>query len=164
MDRKAISERAQELADPIIQNNGLELVDCEFTNEFGIWILRFYIDKEPNGVTVEDCQNISRAISGVLDVEDVVPVRYSLEVSSPGLERPLKKARDFEKYAGSQARLRTLHPVNDNRSNYFGTIFGMNGENVVMKVDGVEYKIPINELARAKLVYQDAKKSKRKAK
>lgn len=164
MDRTAIFTKAQELAAPVIQNNGFELVECEFVNEFGVWILRFYIDKEPGPVSIEDCQNISRAISGVLEVDDVVPARYSLEVSSPGLERPLKKPSDFVKYAGKQMRLKTVRPVNDNRSNYFGTLLGMNGDDILVKVDGFEYKVPINELARARLVYQDTKQPKGKAK
>ncbi len=146
-------EKAEAIITPVISQLGYDLLDCEYTKDQGRWILRLFIDKNEGAVTLDDCSKVSRALEGVLDVENVVPERYSLEVSSPGLDRPLKRRSDFEKFAGQAIKLRTLRPVN-NRSNYFGKLLGMRGEDIIMNVDGNEYAIPISELAKAKLEHK----------
>jgi ribosome maturation factor RimP len=153
MDIKSVIEKAEAIITPVISQLGYDLLDCEYTKDQGRWILRLFIDKNEGAVTLDDCSKVSRALEGVLDVENVVPERYSLEVSSPGLDRPLKRRSDFEKFAGQAIKLRTLRPVN-NRSNYFGKLLGMRGEDIIMNVDGNEYAIPISELAKAKLEHK----------
>jgi ribosome maturation factor RimP len=104
-------------------------------------------------VTLEDCQKASRAVSAALDVEDIVPARYSLEVSSPGLDRPLKTAEDFTRFAGELARVKTSEPIGG-RANYFGTLKGMDGNDILMNVDGINYRIPLDKLAKARIEYK----------
>lgn len=141
------------MIEPVLSSLGFCLVDCEYTNEQGWWILRLYIERPEGNVTLDDCVNVSRSLEGVLDVENVVPNRYSLEVSSPGLNRPLRKKADFEKFKGKMARFSTVEPING-RGNYFGTLLGINGEDILINVDGTEYKVPLNMVAKARLEYK----------
>ncbi len=152
MNSKEITSRTEQTVLPVIESLGFSLVECEFVNDHG-WILRLYIEKPEGPVTIEDCQKASRAVSAVLDVEDVVKARYALEVSSPGLNRPLKKAADFQKYAGEIVRLKTAEPI-DGRANYFGTLLGMDGDSILMNVDGVDHRIPLDKLGKARLEYK----------
>ena len=96
-----MKQRQKELLQPLVDAHGFELVDVEYVKEAGNWYLRAYIDKE-NGITVDDCEEVSRALSDLLDEEDFISENYILEVSSPGLDRPLKKEKDF---ARSSARM-----------------------------------------------------------
>ena len=102
------------IADRVASSSGLEVVDIEFRGGGKSRMLRVYIDK-PVGVTHEDCANFSREFGTILDVEDVMPGSYTLEVSSPGLDRKLVKAADFERFTGSRVKLMTREPVNNNR-------------------------------------------------
>lgn len=106
-----VVERARMVAGPAMEGLGYELVDVKFVNEGGRWRLRFFIDR-PGGVGIADCETVSREIETLLEVEDVVPGSYALEVSSPGLDRPLMKPADFERFEGSLARIKTREPVN----------------------------------------------------
>ncbi|MDF2523912.1 MAG: hypothetical protein K0R31_1553, partial [Clostridiales bacterium] len=99
MAKRKIEETIAELALPIAEKNSFELVDVEFIKEGTNWYLRIYIDK-PNGITLEDCQTVSEEISKKIDEIDPINQSYFLEVSSPGLDRPLKKEKDYEKYKG----------------------------------------------------------------
>ena len=94
--REEYEKRAEELLAPIVELNGFELVDVEYVKEAGYWYLRGYIDK-PGGITVNDCETVSRAFSDKLDENDFIEDSYIMEISSPGLDRPLKKAKDFER-------------------------------------------------------------------
>jgi ribosome maturation factor RimP len=107
-------ERVREVADRVAVSSGLELVDVEFRGGGKSRMLRIVIDK-PGGVTHEDCANLSREVGIILDVEDAVPGSYLLEVSSPGLDRKLSRAEDFEKFVGSRIKLMTREPLNGNR-------------------------------------------------
>ncbi|MBI2974507.1 MAG: ribosome maturation factor RimP [Deltaproteobacteria bacterium] len=153
MDIKSVMEKVEAVITPVISRLGYDLVDCEYAKDRGRWVLRLFIDKPDGAVSLDDCSKVSRSLEGVLDVENTVPTSYFLEVSSPGLDRPLRKAVDFEKFAGRLIRLKTLHALN-NRSNYLGKLLGMKGDDIIMDVDGVEYSIPITELAKAKLEYK----------
>ena len=101
--KQTIEERARTVAEPILQAEGMELVDAEYLRERDGWILRLFIDK-PGGVGIEDCTKASHAVETALDVEDFIPAAYTLEVSSPGLERGLYGRDDFERFAGRLAR------------------------------------------------------------
>ncbi len=152
MNSKEITSRAEHAVLPVVESLGLRLVECEFVNDHG-WILRLYIERPEGPVTIEDCQKASRAVSAVLDVEDVVKARYALEVSSPGLNRPLKTAADFQRFVGELVRLKTAEPI-DGRANYFGTLKGMDGDSILMNVDGVDHRIPMDKLGKARLEYK----------
>ena len=103
------------LAERILVSEGMELVDLEFRQEGRKWILRLFIDRE-GGVTLDDCANISRQLSIALDVEDFIDRQYLLEVSSPGINRPLTKDADFNKYSGKKVRIKTLEPIAGQRN------------------------------------------------
>ncbi len=129
---------------------GYQFVDGECLNEDGRWVLRLYIERQEGQVTIADCAKASRSISSLLDVEDVIPQKYVLEVSSPGPNRPIRKIDDFVRFKGQMARIKTKEPVNDRR-NYYGELLGADGDNILIKVDGVEYRVPVDKLAKAKL-------------
>ena len=103
-------QKAEELILPIVEQHKFELVDVEYVKEAGTWYLRIYIDKE-GGITIDDCETVSRAFSDLLDEKDFIEDAYILEVSSPGLGRPLKKDKDFERSLGMEIEIRTYRPV-----------------------------------------------------
>ena len=104
--RESYEEKAAALLEPIVQEQGFELVDVEYVKEGGTWYLRAYIDKE-GGITIDDCELVSRAFSDVLDREDFIEDSYIMEVSSPGLGRPLKKEKGYERIMGKELEIRT---------------------------------------------------------
>src|SRR5579871_4848897 len=124
-------ETLLKLLEPAIEALGYELVELEFPPH----LLRIYIDRE-GGVTVDDCEIVSRQVSAVLDVEDPIPGAYTLEVSSPGLDRPLRKVADFARFAGEQARIELTLPI-EGRRRFSGTLKGCEAEEVSIEVDGV---------------------------
>ena len=151
MDKGVLLERIREMAEPIVSGMGLELVDVEYRFESGRWVLRLYIDKE-GGVTLDDCTRVSRELGVVLDVEDPIPHSYNLEVSSPGLDRPLRRVSDFLRFKGRKVRVRCIEPVGG-RSNFTGTIEDVVDEGVVIRGGGgEEWTISISNIERAKLV------------
>lgn len=145
-----ISARLRRMLEPAVALHGCELVAVEYFPQGNNQTLRVYIDKQ-DGVTVDDCERVSHQISGVLDVEDPIAGHYLLEVSSPGLDRPLDGARDFERFRGREARLRLHAPLNGQR-NFKGLLMGVRGEQVVLEVDGREIELPLRDIDRARLV------------
>lgn len=133
-----------------VQALGYELVELEFHPQGRGGLLRVYIDRE-GGVTVDDCEKVSRQVSAVLDVEDPIPGAYTLEVSSPGLDRPLRGEADFVRFAGERAKLELLLPK-DGRKRYTGTLKGCEAGEVSIEVDGVVHKLPLGDIAKARLV------------
>ncbi|HHB76748.1 MAG TPA: ribosome maturation factor RimP [Desulfobulbus sp.] len=130
----------------------VELVDIEFRREGHGWVLRIFIDR-PGGVTLEDCAQVSREVSNYLEVEDPVEHAYHLEVSSPGLERPLKKEKDFIRFSGRMARIKLREKRNDQRV-FIGRLQGMENEKVILDVDGrIESFLPA-DIARARLILE----------
>ena len=111
MAHKAIEEAVEALLEPILDADGIELVDVEYVRERN-WILRIYIDKE-GGVDLADCQSISEKAGEILDEKDIIPDNYMLEVSSPGLDRVLKKDKDFRRYAGSDVDVKLFAPLEE---------------------------------------------------
>lgn len=152
MDTNTLLNRVEELVTPVLENLGLELVEREFLSDQGRWVLRLYIDREQTPVTIDDCKTASRAMEGVLDVEDVIPQRYSLEVSSPGLNRPLRRAKDFEKFAGSRVEVTTKQLVNG-QHHFTGTLKGLRESSIVVAEGDREWQIPLAELKKAKIKY-----------
>jgi ribosome maturation factor RimP len=141
----------RDLLEPAVTALGCELVGVEYHPSGKHSLLRVYIDR-PEGVTVDDCSAVSYQVSGLLDVEDPIPGHYTLEVSSPGLDRPLFQARDFERFAGQQVKIRTRFPVAGQR-NFRGLLQGMQGQQVVIdEQDGRRVELPLDQIEQARLV------------
>lgn len=140
----------QDLIEPSVKALGYDLVAVELTGDGTHTILRVYIDL-PGGVTVDDCETVSRQVSAVLDVEDPLPGEYTLEVSSPGLDRPLVKREDFERYAGEEVRIRMAQQVLGRR-NFTGRLQGVEGNLVLVEVDNEIYELDLEQIEKARLV------------
>lgn len=128
---------------------GMELVEIQFRREGHGWVLRLFIDKE-EGVTIDDCAAVSREISAYLEVEDLINHAYHLEVSSPGLERPLRKRGDFSRFAERLARIKLREPINGQRV-LIGTLLGLEGETVLLEMDKETVRIDLENIAKARL-------------
>ncbi|HWR15945.1 MAG TPA: ribosome maturation factor RimP [Terriglobales bacterium] len=129
----SVEEAVREIADRVAASYGLEVWDLEFRGAGGkARMLRIYIDK-PEGVTLEDCENVSREVSTILDVEDPIKGSYTLEVSSPGLDRKLRNASDYERFRGSLVKVQTLEPVNGTR-NFEGRLQEVNDGRVTLEL------------------------------
>ncbi|HBO85146.1 MAG: hypothetical protein A2073_02890 [Deltaproteobacteria bacterium GWC2_42_11] len=145
-----IISSVKELVVPILADNNIELVDIEYRMEAGRRVLRFFIDKE-GGITLDDCERISREISAILDVKDIIHHSYSLEVSSPGIDRPLVKKMDFIRYRNKKAYIKTKVPINGRR-NFRVVIEGVEDDSVVVRdSESRIWNIPIGSIERAKL-------------
>jgi len=140
-----------ELLAPAVQAMGYELVGVEYrSGSPGGSLLRVYIDNA-QGITVDDCQAVSYQVSGILDVEDPIPGHYTLEVSSPGLDRLLFKRDDYERFTGSLVKLRLAFPL-EGRRKYQGRLQGLDGDNVVIDQDGDQISLPFDQIEQARLV------------
>ena len=163
------------LVEPYARAAGLELVELQYGREDGGFTLRIFIDRpwgaQQDGgprlpgqsggeahelfrsppISHDDCERISRDVSAALDVADLIPNAYRLEVSSPGLERPLRREQDFQRFAGQKVKIRTTDPV-DGRRNFSGTLVGASGGVVEVECDGQSCKVPLNVVAKANLV------------
>ncbi|BCV24969.1 MAG TPA: ribosome maturation factor RimP [Firmicutes bacterium] len=147
----AIVETVTALVEPLAAREGLEVVDVTFTHESGRWYLRVFIDK-PGGVGVDDCERLSEVLSPALDEKDPIPRSYYLEVSSPGLDRPLKRERDFERFRGRRATVRTRTAV-AGRRRFTGVLGGLSDGRVKLDLGAEgEVLIPREEITQAKLV------------
>ena len=148
MDRGLISELWR-LIEPVLEPEGLELVELEFKRDGSRSVLRLFIDR-PNGVTLEDCELISRQVSALLDMEDPIEHRYFLEVSSPGINRVLRKEKDFIRFAGSQIRVKTRRKLGGRR-NFLGTLKGVENSMIILDVDGCRIELAQEDIEKARL-------------
>lgn len=135
----------------IVESERMELVDLEFKRERGGWILRVYIDKQ-GGVNLDDCARVSGRVSMMLDIEDSIPYSFNLEVSSPGLDRPIKKLKDFARFDGRLARIRLSHET-AGRKKFLGRLAGVEGELILLKdeSEGRIHRLPFESIASARL-------------
>jgi len=131
LSRLKIEKLVEEMLQPILEKLRFELVDIEYKKEGGNWYLRIYIDK-PGGITIDDCQTVSEQIGDLLDKEDPIPHSYYLEVSSPGLDRVLKKESDFERYKGSKVDV-SLYKAKDGRKKFTGELLGWEDDNLLIR-------------------------------
>jgi len=150
MTDSSIAQRVQDIAERVAIDHGLELVHAEVAGPENKPIVRVFIDK-PQGVTHEDCSKVSLHLGTILDVEDFIHASYTLEVSSPGLERGLYKRADYERFAGSDAKMKTRLPINGQR-NFRGRLLGVDGNEVLFddRTNG-KVKIPLEIIKEAKL-------------
>jgi ribosome maturation factor RimP len=142
--------KLRHILEPVIAAMGYELVGVEFHPGGANALLRIYIDKA-SGIGVDDCQRVSNQVSGVLDVEDPIPGHYTLEVSSPGLDRPLFDAEHFVRFAGHRVRMELNVPL-DGRRKIAGLLKGMFDGEVAVEVDGVERRVPLERIGKARLI------------
>ncbi len=131
--RENYEQRTEKFLLPLMEEHGFELVDVEFVKEAGVWYLRAYIDKE-GGIAVDDCEVISRKVSDWLDKEDFIDESYILEVSSPGLGRPLKKEKDFARSIGKDVEVRLYKALNKSKE-YTGALEAYDKESVTIKME-----------------------------
>jgi len=156
--QEPIPEQVRRLLEPVLARDGYELVEVEWVRGGGRWTLRLYVDK-PGGFGIDDCQAVSSLADPILDVADFIEPAYDLEVSSPGLERPLRKPSDFDRFAGQRARLKTYGPVagtapgSPGRKHWTGILKGFKDDAVEVDVDGVLHRIPHDQIAKANLEY-----------
>ena len=136
---------------PVVEALGLELVEVQFRRESG-WVLRLFIDS-PKGVTVDDCAAVSRQVSSYLEVEDVIEQAYTLEVSSPGLERPLKRKEDFVRFCGRQARIKFREPIDGQRV-FIGLLSTLEENILTMDIEGRLMEFDLDAITRARLVLE----------
>lgn len=147
-----ITDRIQALLRPILASSGLELWDLEFRKEGPQWLLRLFIEREGTGATLDDCEAVSRDLAAILDVEDVMSHSYTLEVSSPGLDRTLSRPEHFEKCAGRRLRIKTFQAVNGQKV-FVGILRSFERDMVTIQTEqGEELAIPLSNIAKASLV------------
>ncbi|WP_444436931.1 ribosome maturation factor RimP [Pseudomonas sp. A6] len=143
-------EQLQALLAPVVEALGYECWGLEFLSQGRHSLLRVYIDK-PDGILIEDCETVSRQVSGVLDVEDPISGEYTLEVSSPGMDRPLFTLEQFARYVGEQVKIKLRVPF-ERRRNFQGVLRGVEEQDVVVLVDDHEYLLPIDSIDKANII------------
>jgi ribosome maturation factor RimP len=167
VSRNPLHAKLISIIEPVLAQSGFELVDVRFLLEQGGWVLRVQVDvplsevpdlsEVPSDrVDLEDCENMSRELSAVLDVEDPIPQAYHLEVGSPGIDRPLRTAAHFEHFKGSEAKIQLDRPLvtanGGERRNFKGVLKGVVDGNVEIHVDGQLFQLPLEDIEHAKLV------------
>jgi len=149
-------ERIVELVEPVLESEGLELVLLECLRMKTRWLVRIFIDRE-GGATLDDCTTVSHQVGDLLNVHDLPPGPYTLEVSTPGLDRPLTRDKDFEQYRGAKVRIRTREPIDGSR-NFLGTLVEVAAEDgqkmITVDVDGKTVRIDRENVQRANLEYE----------
>jgi ribosome maturation factor RimP len=147
----SVQDRLQAMLEPLVESMGYELVLLEFSPHKGSAMVRLFIDA-PGGITLGDCEKVSREVEGQLDVEDPIPQNYRLEVSSPGLDRPLVKPAHYERFAGSVVKVQLVAPKH-NRRKFQGVLKGLqDGQVVLDTADAGTVLLALDEIERARLV------------
>ncbi len=150
MSRKEeYEQKAEALLSPIVESNGFELVDVEYVKEAGNWYLRGYIDK-PGGITVNDCETVSRAFSDRLDEDDFIEDSYIMEISSPGLDRPLKKEKDFARSIGKLVEIRTYRTI-EKQKEFCGELTAYDNNSVTIDEEGTPRTFDKKDIALVRL-------------
>lgn len=152
MDR-AIVQRVWDLAEPLVGDAGLEIVDIDYRREGRGLMLRFYLDRVGGGVTLGDLTPMSRLLGDVMDAHDVVPGRYTLEVSSPGISRRLRKPEHFRDFLGKQVRVRTIEQ-HEGRRSFLGSLCRVSEEGIELEVDDGLRFFRFDEIAQANYEHQ----------
>lgn len=150
--KEEYEQKAEAMLQPIVDEHGFELVDVEYVKEGGNWYLRAYIDKE-GGIAVDDCEVVSRAFGNMLDEKDFIEDSYILEVSSPGLGRPLKKEKDYVRSMGKELEIRTYRAI-DRQKEFFGVLSAYDENSVTITMeDGSEQTFNKSEIALIRLAF-----------
>lgn len=149
MSKPKTEDIIREISQPLADSLGLELVDVEYVKEGSLWFLRIFIDK-PEGVTHSDCQEVSHRLGELLDEKDPIPLSYILEVSSPGIERPLKKPGDYERFRGYKVRATTFSLV-EGQKEFIGELEGLVDGKVQININGKKISLPLECVAKVRL-------------
>lgn len=161
--RQDVVSRAEPLVEPLVRAEGLELVDLEYVREPSGWVLRLFIDRpgrdpmaKEGAIGLEDCARVSHAVETALEVEDLVPHAYSLEVSSPGVNRPLRRPEHFAKVVGQRVKVKTYGPVGQPpRKSFSGVLAQVGAADITVQVEGGgAFHIPFRDIAKANLDFQ----------
>lgn len=150
-EKEKTIQKIEEIVDPVVRELGLSLVDVEYLQDGGFWYVRIYVEKENGDVTLEDCAAVSNRIDETIDA--LIEERFFLEVSSPGVERPLKKPADYIRFTGEKAKLSLKHKLKDSK-NWEGFIEKYENDTVYLDVDGEILEIPFKEIRKANLVFE----------
>ena len=146
-----IAEQIRQILHPILESMGLSLWDLEFHKQGPQWLLRIFIDRESGGVTLNDCETVNRDLGAALDVEDIISHPYTLEVSSPGLDRTLSKPEHFARFTGSMVKIKTFQSINGQKV-FRGTLLGLVEGMVSMELEtGLVLEIPMTGITKASL-------------
>ena len=156
-----ITESARKLIEPVLNNKGFKLVDIEYRREQAGWILRIYIDRKKrgnhetlkSGITLDDCAIVSRDIETILDVESIIPYSYHLEVSSPGITRPLKKEEDFLDNIGKMVKIKCFGDTQEKQT-FSGRLLECVAGNIKIKTDNITLEIPLLRVIKANLLVE----------
>jgi ribosome maturation factor RimP len=140
------------IIEPVLGKMGFELVDIEYLSEHGRWVLRIYVDGD-DGITLDDCARVSNEIGDLIDVNDILEHEYVLEVSSPGLNRPLKKEKDFLKAVGKKVKVKMIKPVKEKR-NFVGYLKAFRNGILYVEVRNKLISLPVQDVKKANLVYE----------
>ena len=150
----SVTERIEQLIAPTVEGMGFSIVRVQLSGGDRLRLQVMAERQDGQAMVVDDCADMSRAISAILDVEDPIAEAYTLEVSSPGIDRPLVRPRDFERYAGHEARIETNVSVNGRRR-FRGRVLGIEGDVVRVAVEGEDIEVPFSAISKAKLVLTD---------
>jgi ribosome maturation factor RimP len=158
MVQDSVVDKIECMVLPLVTALGLELFEIEYKREGRQMILRIFIDKE-GGITLDDCAAVSRELSALLDVEDIIPGKFTLEVSSPGLNRPIRSLADYDRYIGKLVKVRTFAPTADDSGNlrktFLGKLVGIDGDLILVKLlEGQSATIPFSAVAKANLEFE----------
>lgn len=155
-----VIDQIEKLVQPLLEDLGCELVDLEYQREQRGWVLRFFLDKK-GGINLDECAMASREINSLLDVENIINTAYNLEVSSPGIERPLKKHQDFKRFSGQLAKIKTLDAIDPDvtgksRKTFIGTLSGLEGDDLLLTLKNTTdaIRIPLQQIDKANLQYE----------
>jgi ribosome maturation factor RimP len=154
MSGKAISvvNKVTSLVEPVLDDMGFELIDVVYLSRYGKWVLRLYIDKE-EGVSIDDCANVSRELGDLIDIQDIINHDYVFEVSSPGINRPLKNERDFKKVIGKKIKVRTVDPILG-RKNFTGCLTDFKDQTLFISEGEELINLKLSYIDKANLVYE----------
>ena len=148
----SITEKVTLLIEPVLEEMDVELVDIEYLSEHGRWVLRIYVDQE-GGITLDGCARVSREIGDLIDVKDILQHEYVLEVSSPGLDRPLKKEKDFLRSFGKKVKIRMIKPLKGRR-NFTGVLRDSRDGMLFIESENDVVSLPRADVEKANLVYE----------
>ena len=146
-----IRDRVFELIEPLLYEIGYELVEVEYLSSYGRWVLRLYIDKE-KGVTIDDCADVSRQLGDIIDIKEIIDHEYVLEVSSPGLNRPLRREKDFIRAIGNKIKLKMKEAVNGQK-HFTGVLKNCTDGIVFLESSGDNIELPFNDIEKSSIVY-----------
>lgn len=148
-----VAEIVTDFVLPIAHSENLNLIDVEFLKEGSDWILRIFLENKNGELTIEECEKVSRSLSMILDEEDPIDKRYILEVSSPGLERPLKTKEDFERFKGELIAVKTFKKI-DGQKEFIGILKDFNVDTITLEIDNDKLEIDYSLVARANLTFE----------